>query len=172
MRKLFAPICMLFAWIPAYAADLAFVCAEYESVGFDWRQGQWVKADFKGEAYSVRKVDRLLYKDMKTKQSNQMMFCDAEKEAKPSQYFDGGTEMRYACYSITELGSSPWFLSYGMCLETYKNGSLDSVTCGDHLNYALSVGGQFIKGPGSLNVGNGKKKDSLVLSVGSCKLAK
>lgn len=155
----------------AIAGDIFYVCAENESIGFNWRDGQWVKTNFKGDTYSVRKVDRSLYKDSKTKQSNQTMFCDAEKEAKVNQRFDGGIEMKYSCYSITELGSKPWLLSYGMCLETFKYGSLESVTCSDSRNFAFSVDGQFIKAPGSLNVGNVNKKDSMALSVGTCRPA-
>lgn len=160
-----------FLGFPAVAGEIVYVCAEKESVGFNWRDGQWVKTNFKGEAYSVRKVDRSLYKDSNAKKSNQTMFCDAEKEAKAGQRLDGGIEMKYSCYSITELGSKPWLLSYGMCLETYKHGSLESVTCSDLRNFAFSVDGQFIKAPGSLNVGNVPTKDSMALSVGTCRPA-
>lgn len=171
--KKFALLTILFASFVSFAnaGEAVYVCTEQQSVGFDWQAGQWVKTNFKGDAYSVRKVDRSKYKDLKNRQANQTMFCDSDKEAKSSQYLDGGVELKYACYSIVELGTKPWLFSYGMCLETYKQSSLESVTCGDHLNFAFSFDGQFIKGPRSLNVGNTDKKDSMVLSVGSCRPA-
>ena len=139
------------------------LCVTDESTGFNWKDGDWVKANFKADKkVLVIKID-MAENNAKPKNERQLR-CEAERG------FDEGfgSVINSACYLVKEMGHKPLPYDAGMCAESFNEGVLKSIEC-DHFTFLPD--GAFVQYSNSEDVSRFPKddyKDSIYVSVGKC----
>ena len=158
-----------------FPSGSSVLCIEEKATGFDWKNQSWSQTNYKPAAkFVIRKLDPATYKDSDTRLSSETLFmCDAPEVSSiprtlpKNKKFTGFIE---ACYEIKNMGEKAIPLSARTCSEYWKEGRLDTVSCREHFSPTyFQPDGAYIKYPWHQNIRKDvDKKDSLVLSVGSC----
>jgi hypothetical protein len=148
------------------------LCVEEQATGFNWKNKAWSQADFKPSTkFLIRKLDPETYKDPETRRNAKKFFlCEDPKVTELVMEEKKLSGFVNACYEIKELGEEPNLFSYRSCIESWTKGRLDSISCSNHSSPTnFHPNGAYIKFPWHQNIQkDAAKKDSLVLSVGSC----
>lgn len=141
------------------AASYSLICEGEQAVGFDWRNGEWMRTNFKADTYvfDVRK-ENLCFK----------MEAGDEKTY-------GGVRFRAVCGNVRDLGSQHVPILSNVCHERYSTVAGDapiSIECTRGRQYfAASPDGRFQMSTMHASVGNRPKddyKDSILVTVGRC----
>lgn len=159
-----------------FPANSSVLCIEEQATGFSWRNKAWTQTNYRPDAkFVARKLDPETYKDRATGRATGLgvIFCkdptifpipfDLPKNRKFSGYIG-------ACYEIKDMGSEAHALSRRNCSEYWDDGRIITITCSDHNPPThFHPDGAYIRYPWHANIDkDADKKDSLILSVGSC----
>ena len=151
----------------------SILCVEEQATGFDWKNKAWSQKNFRPDTKLViRKLEPQTYKDAYTRsKSKNLLLCEDPKVA-PSTNAKKGKLSGFvtACYEIKPMGQEPDILSYGPCIENWSEGLLQNVSCGNHYTPTyFHPDGAYITYPWHADIRRDvDKKDSLLISVGSC----
>lgn len=140
-------------------ASYSLICEGTEAVGFDWRNGEWARTNFREETYvfEVRKENR----------------CFNLEAGDEKTY--GGVRFRAVCGNFRALGSQHVAILSNVCHERYSSLVGDapiSIECSRGRRYfAASPDGRFQMTTMHASVGDRPKddyKDSILVTVGRC----
>jgi hypothetical protein len=159
-----------------FPANSSVLCIEERATGFNWRNKAWTQANYRPDTkFVIRKLDPETYKDIATRTAtgSGVLFCkdpmifptpyDLPKNRKFSGYIG-------ACYEIKDMGSEAHAFSRRTCSEYWDEGRITQISCNDHNPQAyFHPDGAYIRYPWHTDIDkDADKKDSLILSVGSC----
>jgi hypothetical protein len=141
------------------------LCIGDKSIGFDWENNEWVKAQFTPEKYLIEK---LRIDDKSTP------FC-AMKAGDDKPFRTDDYALERGCYSVRTLGQKSYPTPAKLCLEEWKKSGeewgLNSVSCHDSEYIQFKPEGAFIlsmwSAPHDLD-DDAQQKDSKSITVGRC----
>lgn len=143
-------------------APFKAVCVAEESIGYNWRNGRWVRATYPvGERFLVQKLDVDTYRTKPLLEQPILCFKGLTDISK-SIYEDHG------CYLVKEFGSPKTTIYGEVCTEYFDGKKPIKIVC---KSMTLLPDGSFVSSPEYADVSQdppGGRKDSLVLSVGRC----
>ena len=137
-------------------------CIEEQKTGFNWINNSWVKVNFKGSKFIVKKR-RSGYN------TPDEITCMISLKMKPKNEL--GSNAVYSCYNIKKIGHEFNYLNTVACLELWGGDKLDGekiimVLC-DNLNF--SPNGYFHMSRIHENLKEkSEQKDSMYISIGKC----
>lgn len=149
------------------------LCVEEQATGFNWKNKAWSQADFiPSTKFVIRKLEPQTYKDADTRfKSKNFILCDDPKVTPfPNAKKGKLSGLVTACYEIKRMGEEPNLFDYRSCTEEWSEGRLDRVSCDDHGRPTyFHPDGAYIAYPWHSDIRKDvDKKDSLLLSIGSC----
>ena len=158
-----------------FPANSSVLCIEEQATGFNWKNKAWVQSDYRPDGkFVIRKLNPETYKDKDVRMTSKNGFMCEDPKVFPVPLdlprkgkFSG---FIYACYEIKEVGREANFLSTRRCSEYWKEGRLTEISCKDHSPQTyFHPDGAYIRYPWHQDIDKyADKKDSLILSVGSC----
>ena len=153
----------------------SILCIDDDVTGYNWRNKKWVQTNFtEGSRYIIKKIEIEKYINRNYRAKNKILFCNDPKVwdiSENGKKFTGSVE---ACYEIKSMGNEANFMDSRMCSEWWEDGKLEKISCQSHTpQLYFQPDGSFIRFPWHTDVSKPtEKKDSLVISVGSCSVIK
>lgn len=151
-----------FAIAQTNIAPFKAVCISEDSIGYNWRDGRWVRVTYAaGERFVVQKLDAELYKTKPLLEQPILCFKDSTGTSK-SIYEDRG------CYLVKDIGSAKTTIHGEVCTEYFDGSKPIKIVC---KSMTFLPDGSFVASPEYADISPtppGGRKDSLALSVGRC----
>lgn len=175
--KIICALAGLYAASPAFAQDapqplanFTSLCEEDAGTGFNWRNGEWVLADFVREKLTARKVTLA----EASSNSDAINLCKSNQKPADAQHDEFA--FFWGCYGLA-LGDDDQ--SFTWCSEFHERSEsgwrVDRIACADSLafpQFFFVPNGNFIFAFIEGDVSIGAKKGSLKVSHGSCSISR
>jgi hypothetical protein len=148
------------------------LCKEKHSSGYNWRNGEWVEANYDTAEYIIKKI---AYKDIDKSDISKSFDCkkidDKINDIANDIYVFA--DKLHRCYSVREFGKELMTVHYQICKEWYFDNKLYSVNCYSMGEKTVTFvpNGLFVRRHIYADVTskpNKDYKDSMVLSHGVC----
>ena len=145
-----------FEWSPG-----AILCKIKQSIGFDWKNGAYIKQNFTEYDYVIKKLTN------SEKESTPNCLSLLSKE--DDELVTNSVKLNFVnrCYRINRIGAEP---HAGICTEFYKNQILETISCDDD-SYKFHPSGIILISPSNASKDISKDanyKDSFAISHGLC----